>query len=226
MRAPEQAGKSDGGPLRRRVADLDASVGPRRRRARAAGIAENTLVLVTSDNGPWYQGRAAGLRGRKNETFEGGMRVPFIAWWPGRIPAGPAHRRPGRVGIDVLPTALALAGVPLPRDRDDRRHRPLRRCSRRSTVPERPMLYYCDRELQALRARALEAARAPRRLRRGTWSLALAPLIPQGPWLFDLERDPDEAYDVREKRRDDFAHLDARRAAWEREQAENPRGWR
>ena len=52
------------------------------------GIDEQTLVLFTSDNGPWWQGDPVEWRGRKNNISEGGLRVPFIARWPGRIPAG------------------------------------------------------------------------------------------------------------------------------------------
>jgi hypothetical protein len=93
-------------------------------------------------------------------------------------------------------------------------------------VPERAIYYYSDRELQALRVGRFKLHTRHGVFAGAPWSFAFAPLVPQGPWLFDLDRDPDEAYDVREKRRDDFARLDARRAERERAQAENPRGWR
>ena len=53
-----------------------------------AAAAERTLVLFTSDNGAWFEGSTRGLRGRKGQSYEGGFRVPVIAWWPGRIAAG------------------------------------------------------------------------------------------------------------------------------------------
>jgi uncharacterized sulfatase len=221
---PEQAGKSEAGLYGDVIADLDASVGRIVDALGRLGIAQRTLVLVTSDNGPWYQGSPGSARGRKNDTFEGGMRVPFIAWWPGQI----APRRIGDVaaGIDVLPTALALAGVPLPRERaiDGIDLTPALRAG--AALPERPIFYYSDRALQAVRL-----GRWKLHARHGVyggapWSYPLVPLVAHGPWLFDLSRDPDEAYDVHEKFAEDFARLDAVRAEWERELEDNPRGWK
>ena len=189
------------------------------------GIAEKTLVLVTSDNGPWYQGRSAPQRGRKNDTFEGGMRVPFIAWWPGRILAG---RRAGDVaiGIDLLPTALALAGVPLPRDRTMDGVDLSRALMEGAPLPERPVLYYSDRELQALRL-----GRWKLHARHGVyggapWSFAWVPLMAQGPWLFDLARDPDEAYDASSRYPAELTRLTELREGWLRELETNLRGWK
>ncbi len=221
---PEQAGKSDAGLYGDVIADLDASVGKLVDALERLGIAENTLVLITSDNGPWFQGSAGGARGRKNDTFEGGMRVPFIASWPGRI--APRRISEAGAGVDVLPTALALAGVPAPRDRAIDGIDLTGALLRSEALPERPVFFYSDRELQAVRI-----GRWKLHTRHGVyggapWSTPLAPLAPQGPWLFDLARDPDEAYDVHEKFSDDFARLDAVRAEWQREVAANPRGWK
>ena len=89
------------------------------------GIDEDTLVLFTSDNGPWlsygdHAGTTAGLREGKGTTFEGGVRVPCIARWPGTIPAG---RVSGVhwMTIDVLPTIAALIDAPLPEQTIDGR---------------------------------------------------------------------------------------------------------
>lgn len=221
---PEQAGKSDSGLYGDVIADLDASVGRIVDALARLGLAGNTLVLITSDNGPWYQGSAGGVRGRKNDSFEGGMRVPFIAWWPGHI----AARRVAQpvAGVDVLPTLLGLAGVPLPRDRAIDGVDLGAALLAGAEPPERPIYYYSDRELQAVRlgdwklhARHGVYGGAP-------WSYPLVPLAPQGPWLFDLRRDPEEAYDVHERFAADFARLDGVRDAFEREAAENPRGWK
>jgi arylsulfatase A-like enzyme len=221
---PEQAGKSDAGLYGDVVADLDASVGRIADALTRLGIADDTLLVITSDNGPWYQGSAGALRGRKNDTFEGGMRVPFIARWPGHVPAG---RRAGDVaiGIDLFPTALALAGVPLPRDRAIDGVDLSASLLAGAPLPERPVYYYSDRELQALRL-----GRWKLHARHGVyggapWSFAWVPLLAQGPWLFDLARDPDESYDAAAKFPDDFARLDAARTAWLEGIANNPRGW-
>ena len=83
---------------------------------REQGLAENTLVVFTSDNGPWLvqgtNGGVAGpLRGGKGSTWEGGVRVPTLAWWPGKIRAGTASDVVA-ANYDFLPTFAALAGEP------------------------------------------------------------------------------------------------------------------
>lgn len=84
-------------------------------------LAENTLVIFTSDNGPEGRGKTGygqtgGLRGRKRDTYEGGIRVPGILRWPGRIPAGVVNDAPV-IGSDIFPTVCEVAGVAAPGDR-------------------------------------------------------------------------------------------------------------
>jgi uncharacterized sulfatase len=98
------------------MAELDASVGTLLSKLKELQLDERTLVLFTSDNGPFYGGSTAGLRGMKATTWEGGVRVPFIARWPGRIPAGQVLDAP-TITMDIFATALAAAGVTLPDDR-------------------------------------------------------------------------------------------------------------
>ncbi|NQT51599.1 sulfatase-like hydrolase/transferase, partial [bacterium] len=82
------------------------------------GLADNTLVMFTSDNGPMAKdGDAGGLRGRIRSSYEGGVRVPFIARWPGHIPAGREAKTPV-IAYDFFPTLLRLAGGTLPADRE------------------------------------------------------------------------------------------------------------
>lgn len=95
------------------VREIDWSVGQVLQALTDNGIDSNTLVMFTSDHGPWYQGTSANLRGRKGETFEGGVRVPFIARFPGRIPSGRVSHELAS-NMDVLPTVAALCGAPLP----------------------------------------------------------------------------------------------------------------
>ncbi len=104
------------------VSELDHHVGRLLDHLRERGLAENTLVLFTSDNGPWQPrarpdpdvgGFAAPFRGYKTTNYEGGLRVPLIAWWPGTI-------RPGSINgelataLDLLPTLTLLAGGTVP----------------------------------------------------------------------------------------------------------------
>ncbi|MBN2374977.1 MAG: sulfatase [Sedimentisphaerales bacterium] len=103
------------------VEELDWSVGKIMDTLRRLNLAENTLVMFTSDNGPWltkklHGGSAGLLRGGKGSTWEGGMREPGLAWWPGRVKAGTVNRELAGT-MDIFATFLDLAGVDLPRDR-------------------------------------------------------------------------------------------------------------
>lgn len=111
-------GTSDDGAFGDWVAEMDWSVGEVFEALRVHGLDEKTLVIFTSDNGPWI-GRvkdvttAGPLRGGKGSTLEGGVRVPTIARWPGRIPAGTASDAVCGT-IDLLPTFVTLAGGTVP----------------------------------------------------------------------------------------------------------------
>ncbi|MFZ9747788.1 MAG: sulfatase-like hydrolase/transferase [Opitutaceae bacterium] len=105
------------------VEDLDRHVGRLLAELARLGLERDTLIVFSSDNGPedYYIGNAANaglgspgpFRGRKRSLYEGGVRVPFIVRWPGRIPAGRTDAESIVSGIDLLPTLAALAGVPL-----------------------------------------------------------------------------------------------------------------
>jgi arylsulfatase A-like enzyme len=96
--------------------ELDWSVGQILATLKALGLEDNTLVLFTSDNGATFGGSTGGLRGMKGSPFEGGVRVPLLARWPKRIPAGLRTSEVAGV-IDFLPTIAALAGAALPAGR-------------------------------------------------------------------------------------------------------------
>ncbi len=103
------------------VEEIDASTGQVLQALKDEGLDKNTLVIFTSDNGPWLtfgvNGGSAGLlRDGKGSTFEGGMREPFIAWWPGRVPAGQTVLDMIST-LDLLPTFAKLAGMQPPADR-------------------------------------------------------------------------------------------------------------
>ncbi|HLB74571.1 MAG TPA: sulfatase-like hydrolase/transferase, partial [Sedimentisphaerales bacterium] len=98
------------------IAELDWSVGQVLGKLKSLGLDNNTMVIFTSDNGPWYGGSTGGLRGMKGKTWEGGLRVPMIARWPGEIPHGVVNNSPAGT-VDVLPTILKAASVAVPSDR-------------------------------------------------------------------------------------------------------------
>jgi uncharacterized sulfatase len=109
-------GKSKAGLYADVIMELDWSVGQIMARLRELDLDENTLVIFTSDNGPWYGGSSGGLRGMKSTNWEGGVRVPFIAHWPGHIPGGRSSDELGTMA-DVFATALAAAKIAQPADR-------------------------------------------------------------------------------------------------------------
>lgn len=114
-------GKSPRGLYGDVVEEIDWSVGELLEALRTRGLAEKTLVVFTSDNGPWLimgeTGGSAGLlRDGKGSTWEGGMRVPCIAWMPGQIPAGVVQRGLSST-MDFFTTCLTLAGAVVPTDR-------------------------------------------------------------------------------------------------------------
>jgi arylsulfatase A len=110
------AGKSPNGIYSDWVEEVDWSVGRILDTLRENGLAERTLVIFTSDNGGTQRGVNTPLRGFKDSTFEGGIRVPTIAWWPGKIPAGTESDAITAM-FDILPTLAALSGAKLPGDR-------------------------------------------------------------------------------------------------------------
>ncbi len=98
------------------IAELDASVGQLIIKLKELNLDEQTFIIFTSDNGPWYGGSSGGLRGMKGTSWEGGYRVPFIARWPGKIPARHVSAQPA-VMMDVFTTALKVAGITPPPER-------------------------------------------------------------------------------------------------------------
>lgn len=215
-------GKSAGGLYGDTVEELDWSVGEIRAALERQGIGRRTAVFFTSDNGPWYQGSPGGLRGRKRSTFEGGFRVPLVAWWPGTIPAGGVVGE-ASMNFDLFATALAMAGVPLPEDRiiDGRDILPV--LEGRAPSPHEALYFYWRTELWAVLGRDWKYHR-----RHEVEDINPFPWPHnevQGPYLFDLRRDPDESYSQIESHPDVAERLAGIMDAWDAAVAANPRGW-
>lgn len=100
------------------ITQMDYALGKVMDTLEVIGVSDNTLIIFSSDNGPVpsYGGDTGGLRGGKRADFEGGIRVPFLAQWPGHIEAGSVSDIPV-VGTDIFSTVLDIVGVPLPTDR-------------------------------------------------------------------------------------------------------------
>ncbi|NXY16405.1 GALNS sulfatase, partial [Atrichornis clamosus] len=137
------------------VREIDDSIGKILRHLQQLGISENTFVFFTSDNGaalisaPRQGGSNGPFLCGKQTTFEGGMREPAIAWWPGHIPAGGVSHQLGSV-MDLFSTSLSLAGLQPPRDRqiDGIDLLPV---ILQGQLIDRPIFYYRGNEMMAVR---------------------------------------------------------------------------
>ncbi|MHC4674830.1 MAG: sulfatase family protein [Planctomycetota bacterium] len=190
-------GKSRRGLYGDVVEEIDWSVGKILDTLQEFALAKNTLVIFTSDNGPWLTqkqdgGSAGMLRDGKRTTFEGGMRVPAIAWWPGKIKAGLTSYHLAST-MDIFATCLKLAGVELPSDRIIDGKNLASILFGTGPCQRKVLFYYRGTKLMAVR--------------KGPWKVHL---ITQGgltrdadptivhypPLLYQLEYDPSEKYDV------------------------------
>jgi arylsulfatase A-like enzyme len=209
--SPAFAGRSARGRYGDVVEEIDWSVGQVLDTLRERGLEERTLVMFSSDNGPWAlfdeQGGSAGpLRGSKGGTYEGGMRVPTIFRWPGTI-APAVITDPGSM-LDLLPTLCALTGTPAPGDRvlDGYDLGPVLRGAARS--PRQEVLFYRGPKLYALRRGAFKAHFFTRpEYEEGGVEAAHDP-----PLLYNVDEDPGERFDVATRHPDVIAALRARAA--------------
>jgi arylsulfatase A len=150
-------GKSERGVFGDVLMEIDWSVGQILDALKANGLDEKTLVIFTSDNGPWlsygdHAGSAGPLREGKGTAWDGGVRVPCVMRWPSRIPAGTVCREPAMT-IDVLPTLAKLAGADLPKHPIDGRDISALVSGRAGAKsPHEALYFYWDRHLQAVRS--------------------------------------------------------------------------
>jgi arylsulfatase A len=193
-------GKSANGPFGDWVEELDWSVGRVLDTVRELKLAERTLVIFSSDNGPWLtQGTNAGvagpLRGGKGGTYEGGMREPTIAWWPGRVPAASVCDTVAG-NIDFLPTFVTVAGGTVPADRkiDGRDISPLL-WGQSKASPREAQYYFSGNSLQAVRVGPWKLAIARQSEGRKGQVAANTP-EPFKPTLYNLDVDIGERNDV------------------------------
>jgi arylsulfatase len=195
-------GKSQFGDVGDSIEEIDWSVGKILEALEKKKKADNTIVIFTSDHGPWFQGSPGKLRGRKGSTFEGGVRVPFIIRWPGHIPSSTVNSE--WIGhLNILPTLAAWCGLKLPK-------LPIDGFNASATLlngdaaPAKPVLYFTPVGNNTVHC-----------IRSGAWKLRVAQsdgqiyindrpgpstsyLLPK-PELYNLELDPTEAYDVAKK---------------------------
>jgi arylsulfatase A-like enzyme len=176
------------------IEEIDWSVGRIIEAIRAEGLAENTVLFFTSDNGPWlsyetHGGSAGLLRAGKGTTWEGGMRVPMMAWWPGRI-------RPGVVmalgaSMDLFATSVALAGgAPPDRLLDGYDIRPV--LFGTGGTPREAVFFYRQRDLYAVRHGPWKA----HFISEGSYNQFGPRIVHDVPELYQLDHDPSERFNV------------------------------
>jgi len=190
-------GKSSMGLYGDVIEELDWSVGQVLQELRANALDHNTLVMFSSDNGPWFQGSPGRLRGRKGDTFEGGVREPFIARFTGRIPVDKTVRGFAST-LDILPTIAGLTHAALPANPLDGVDIWPMLTGEAENV-DRPLFLYFDYwNLQCARlgrwklhlARNNSPAFTPEP-KAGRFNLRLT-----SPELYDIDKDPEESADV------------------------------
>lgn len=189
-------GRSKQGAYGDTMEEVDWSVGEIMKTLHEQGLEKDTLVIFTSDHGPWYEGSSGPLRGRKGDTYEGGVRVPMIASMPGAVPRGvvvdavTSH-------MDIMPTLAGLCGAKLPEAALDGIDI-WSAFTGGDVTQERVLLNFSGWDLQSARM--------------GRWKLHLTRLnlplyLPQpkegrmncmlrNPELYDLIEDPMESYDI------------------------------
>ena len=190
-------GRSALGPYGDAVEEIDWSVGQIMEALRENGLDQDTVVMFSSDNGPAFQGSAGPLRGRKADTYEGGVRMPLVVYAPGRI-----HRNVISRGVasmmDILPTVAQLSGATLPNQPLDGIDIWPLMTGEQDGIDREALLYFNGWNIQCARL--------------GSWKLHVArnnsPGLgpaPQGgvmnlplpqPELYDLDSDPGESFDV------------------------------
>jgi arylsulfatase A-like enzyme len=216
--SPKFKGKSEMGAFGDVIMELDWSIGEITKALKEAKIDENTIVIVTSDNGPWliygnHAGSNGGFKEGKMNSSEGGTRVPLLVRWPGRVEAGGVNSAL-MTNMDLLPTIAAATGAKLPKNKiDGLNFLPSLLAPEKNKSPREVFYYYYGKN-------SLEA------IRYKNWKLILPHVgntfvalhgkdgdanksekitFPEA--LFDLAHDPGERYDVKSQYPEIVAHI-------------------
>ncbi len=184
------------------VSTIDDAVGRVVTAVRESRLADNTLIVFFSDNGGPRENASNNrpLRGTKRTLWEGGIRVPFVVNWPGRIPAGKTLDDPV-IALDLFPTVLSAAGIPIPKDR------------KIDGVNIMPYLQGGVAPRRTLHWRAFGGAFHA--VRDGRWKLLQAE--GKAPALYDLQKDVSESVNLAAREPKILAHLDHAQKAWNSE---------
>ncbi len=200
------------------VQEIDWSVGEILDTLESNGLSENTLVIFTSDNGPWFEGATGGSRGRKDTTYDGGQHVPFIVYMPGTIPAGEVYE--GLMsGIDIFPTILSMAGIELPTDRVIDGMDMTTFLEGETDSPRETLMLNKNKNSFAMIAGDFKYMERTSSDNGTYW------MMQQGPYLYNLETDPEEAYNVSDLYPEIAQEMKETIDAYKEEIKSNIRGW-
>lgn len=202
---PAFAGLSAAGAYGDVVEEMDAGVGRLLAKLKALGLDRDTLVIVTSDNGPWFEGSSGPWRDRKGGGgWEGGFRVPFIARQPGAIPPGLVSDAPS-MNIDLTPTLAAWTGRAPPAVQLDGRDVSAVLTRKGAPSPHAELLFFNNEDVAGIRV--------------GRWKYVTRSYYRDGELpldaydyglLFDLAADPGETYNLASRRPEVLADMKAR----------------
>ena len=189
--------QSRNGPYGAAVRCIDWSTQALLTELKRLGLSENTLIVFTSDNGArcTHGGSNGALRGTKGTTWEGGQRVPCIAYWPGTIPGGRTSSELAS-SIDLLPTFVRLAGGESPRQPIDGLDLSDHLLGRSKQGPREEFVYYYCHQLEGIRDRRFK--------------LRVAREDQAKPQLYDLSEDPGEHQDIADREPGHVARLEKR----------------
>lgn len=241
---------SEGGRYGDTVQEIDWSVGEILRCLERNKLTQDTVIIFTSDNGAFFNGSNGILRGGKGQSYEGGFRVPMLAWWPGRIPAGSICSEPV-MNIDFFPTCLSLAGLTPPSDRiiDGRDITGLLE-GKAGKSPHDALFFFHHNEIEGVREgswkyfRRINHAVYPIYADKDNTVLGTlvskffnytdkdsegrtqkVPFLGRLPLLYNMRTDPGERYNEIDKYPEVGRRMNDLMKQWEQAFAQNPRGW-
>lgn len=201
-------GKSEQGLFGDVMMEIDWSIGEVWKTVQELGIEENTLIVITSDNGPWtnygnHAGSAAGLREAKATTFDGGNRVPCIVYWKGHTQAGNICNKLAS-NIDLFPTFAEISGAPLPQRKIDGVSILSLIEGKTDANPRTSFVYYYNKnDLEAVTDGEFKLVFPHKYVTYGAYAPGndgkpgkLATVELRASELYDLRRDPGERYNV------------------------------
>ena len=186
---PDDLTGSPGGAYGEVVEEIDLNVGRLLETLKALGLDEDTMVVFTSDNGPWFEGSSGPFRDRKGgSAWDGGFRVPFIARQPGTLPAGTESSELAS-NLDLLPTLRAMAGLPPVEDRELDGRDISGVLKDGAASPHEEIVLFNNNQVAAIRTRRWKY------VARSYYRVYDIPLD-RYPLLFDMQVDPGENYSM------------------------------